>query len=408
MKRILSLLLAAIMFFMLAGCESWLSGEYSSVKPHEEYYDSQSRDYLSASSISEIQEVLKEQVAKGTENCVIYVSDLEYDRLDFAMKRAAYIVTEQDPIGAFAVEKIDYEIGTSTARRAVAVNIQYNRSRSEILRIKNTGNMDEFMAEVSDALEDCSTNVVVQVQGYKDIDITQKIQDYVDAHPDICMELPQVSVAVYPQTGAVRVLELTLTYQTSRDVLRTMQSYVRPVFSAANLNVSGEEEESVKFARMYAFLMERNEIQLETSITPAYSLLRHGVGDSKAFATVYAAMCSSAGLECHVITGTRSGEPWTWNLICEEGEYYHVDLIQSNAAGKLQRHSDEEMSGYVWDYSAYPEAEPQPKPSTKPAKTNDNKNLDDGDAVPEETVPETEPVTEPEETLTPVTENPEE
>lgn len=408
MKKIISVLLIAATVFILTGCESWLSGEYSSVKPHEEYYDSQSRDYLSASSVSEIQEVLKEQVAKGTENCVIYISDLEYDRLDFAMKRAAYIVTEQDPIGAFAVEKIDYEIGTSTARTAIAVNIQYNRSRSEILRIKNTGNMDDAMAVIAEALEDCSANVVVQVQGYKDIDVTQKIQDYVDAHPDVCMEMPQVSVAAYPQTGAVRVLELTFTYQTSRDSLRTMQSYVRPVFSAANLNVSGEEEESVKFARMYSFLMERNDCQLETSITPAYSLLRHGVGDSKAFATVYAAMCNSAGLECHVITGTRSGEPWVWNLICENGEYYHVDLIHSNAAGKLQRHSDNEMNGYVWDYSAYPEAESKPKLNTKPAKTNENKNTADEVTAPEETVPETEPETVPEETVPLETETPEE
>lgn len=398
MKKLISVLLATVAVIMLAGCDSWFSGEYSSVSPHEEYYDGQSRDSLEATSVSEIQTVLKEQIANGAENCVIYITDLEHDRLDFAMKRAAYIVTEQDPIGAFAVDKIEYEIGTSAARTAVAVNIKYNRSRSEILRIKNTENMEEAMAVIAEALEACNAGIVVQVQGYEDIDITQKIQDYVDSHPDVCMEMPQVSVAVYPQTGAVRVLELTFTYQTSRDILRTMQSYVQPVFRAANLNVSGEEEESVKFSRMYAFLMERNDCQLETSITPAYSLLRHGVGDSKAFATVYAAMCSGAGLECHVITGTRSGEPWTWNLICVDGVYYHVDLIQSNTAGKLQRHSDDEMDGYVWDYSAYPEAKPQSqlKPSVKTSKSSEDK-----DTVEETVLEETVPVTVPEETVVP-------
>ena len=44
--------------------------------------------------------------------------------------------------------------------------------------------------------------------------------------------------------------------------------------------------------------MERYDYRIETSITPAYSLLRHGVGDSRAFAVVYAAMCQQAGLEC--------------------------------------------------------------------------------------------------------------
>ena len=171
-----------------------------------------------------------------------------------------------------------------------------------------------------------------------------------------------------------------------------MQNYVQPVFHAASLNVSGEDEESVMFSRMYAFLMERNDYQVETSITPAYSLLRHGVGDSKAFATVYAAMCSDAGLECHVISGTRSGEPWVWNLICQDGVYYHVDLLRSNAAGELNLHSDNEMDGYVWDYTAYPAAEApavtvQPEVPSNPDETIPEETTPPED-IPEETLPE--------------------
>ena len=95
---------------------------------------------------------------------------------------------------------------------------------------------------------------------------------------------------------------------------------------------------------------------LETSITPIYSLLRHGVGDSKAFATVYAAMCRQADLECKVVTGTKEGEPWVWNMICVDGVYAHVDLLESLEAGRMQVRYQNEMDGYVWDYSAYPEA----------------------------------------------------
>ena len=34
--------------------------------------------------------------------------------------------------------------------------------------------------------------------------------------------------------------------------------------------------------------------------------------------------------------------------------YYHVDLLASSDAGSMIKCSDEEMSGYVWDYSAHP------------------------------------------------------
>ena len=133
-----------------------------------------------------------------------------------------------------------------------------------------------------------------------------------------------------------------------------MQSQVKPVFDSAALYVCGEGSENQKFSQLYAFLMERFDYKVETSITPSYSLLRHGVGDSRAFATVYAAMCRAAGLECIVVTGTRSGEPWSWNIICEDGYYWHVDLLHSNEGGRFRKVLDADMEGYVWDYSAYP------------------------------------------------------
>ena len=114
--------------------------------------------------------------------------------------------------------------------------------------------------------------------------------------------------------------------------------------------------------------MERNEYEISTSITPAYSLLRHGVGDSKAFATVYAAMCRAADLDCLVVSGTRDGEPWTWNMICQDDVFYHIDLVRSNHEGELVLNYEKDMEGYVWDYSAYPVSEP-PAVVTPPAQT---------------------------------------
>ena len=150
------------------------------------------------------------------------------------------------------------------------------------------------------------------------------------------------------------MLELIFTYQTSRDSLRRMQTQVQPVFDSAALYVSGEGEDYQKLSQLYGFLTERFDYKFETSITPAYSLLRHGVGDSRAFATVYAAMCRGAGLECMTVTGTRAGEPWTWNIVMDNGCYYHVDLLRSNAVGQFRTYTDSQMSNYVWDYSDYP------------------------------------------------------
>ena len=168
------------------------------------------------------------------------------------------------------------------------------------------------------------------------------------------MEIPKVTVGVYG-TGASRVVELNFAYENSRDALQLMRSQVKPVFDAAEMYVSGDAADRQKYSQLYAFLMERFDYKVETSITPAYSLLHHGVGDSRAFATVYAAMCRKAGLECMVVTGTRSGEPWVWNIILDNGSYQHVDLLRCSDQNRFRTVADRDMEGYVWDYSAYPQ-----------------------------------------------------
>ena len=149
-----------------------------------------------------------------------------------------------------------------------------------------------------------------------------------------------------------------------------MKQLVWPIFTAAELYVQGGTDPHDQYAQLYSFLMERFEYSLETSITPSYSLLCHGVGDSRAFATVYAAMCRRAGLEFMTITGTRSGDPWTWNIILDNGTYFHVDLLRSNAGGQFWELTDLEMRNYVWDYSAYPAcAGPEEEEPSEPLET---------------------------------------
>ena len=100
--------------------------------------------------------------------------------------------------------------------------------------------------------------------------------------------------------------------------------------------------------------MERFDYKIETSITPVYSLLRYGVGDSKAIAMVYSIMCQNAELPCQVVSGTKNGEAYYWNLIHFEDTDCHVDLLACSEAGEFSVMYPENMPGYVWDYSVYP------------------------------------------------------
>lgn len=342
---------------LLTGC-SWLDGSYVSVTPHQEQSMPVRTENLTVSNYDELLDVMESVVSKGTETCIINVVNYQQEYLERNVANAVRRIQKVYPVGAYAVENITYEIGSNTGKTAIALEIFYRHSRNEIRNIQKAKNIDAARKLVGQALENYDSRLVLQLEKYKNLDYTQVVQDYAMMHPQNIMEIPQITWETYGM-DASRVVEITFFYQTSRDALRTMQTQVQPVFDSAVLYVSGEGAQSQKYAQLYAFLMERFDYKQETSITPAYSLLRHGVGDSRAFAVVYAAMCRDAGLECMIVTGTRDGEPWNWNIVQTDSGYFHVDLLSCEESGKFQTLTDGEMSGYVWDYSAYPECIPE-------------------------------------------------
>lgn len=329
-----------------------MDGEYSSVTPHKPREQASDHTIPSVKNVSQIKQVLEDFTQKGSAGGLVSVEEFPESALEESMDRAIEDFLTNHPIGAYALEDITYELGTTGGMQAVSVTLTYSRSPEEIRAIRTVADREQVEQQLWQALENFEPGLVLRVEGYNDMDLDQMVSDFALENPNLVMELPQLSVVRFPESGTDRVLDIRFTYQTSRDSLRTMQRYVKPVFDSAALYVSSEEETStVKYSRLYTFLMERNDYQLQTSITPTYSLLRHGVGDSKAFATVYAAMCRRAELECQVVAGTKQGEAWFWNIICDDGVYYHVDVLRP---GGFARFTDGQMTGYVWDYSAYP------------------------------------------------------
>ena len=347
------LLLVMCLGVTLTGCNLWMDGSYSSTKPNYASGENHIDGVVAVSSYYQICSVLSEMIQEGMQEATLQFVGIPDSQTDYYIEMAIDYVLRTNPIGAYAVNKITYDVGTKLGKPAVAVAITYNRNRSEILQIKKAQNMEEAMSLIRIALDNCQPGVVARVNNYTNYDLTQYVQDYAKDNPQKCMEMPQVSVAYFPESGQERVIEISFTYQTNRETLRVMQQSVGEVFKSAQLYTDPGAELSKKYGQLYTFLMERYDYKIETSITPAYSLLRHGVGDSKAFAMVYAAMCRQVDLECHVVSGTKDGEAWHWNVVKQGDAYYHLDLLQCSVDGKLTFKNKNQMTGYVWDFSTF-------------------------------------------------------
>ena len=368
MKKKLPLLLALCL--LLTGCAGWMDGHYSSESNHEIEGSSISTDNLQPETYAELVAALADMAQTGTESAIFYVNLYTGADVSSDMERAVREVLRTDPYAAYAVSGFTWEAGSSGGVAALTVTAELTHDAADLLRIRKTADTTSALSLLGDTLDACGTSVVLYIVDYTEVDFVQYVRDYAAENPHMVMEVPETVANIYPDSGSDRIVELKFTYQNSSEALQSMQSLVGPVFTAARLYVSGASSDNEKLMQLYAFLMERSDYTIETSITPTYSLLHHGVGDARAFAQVYSKMCRDAGLTCMVITGTRAGEPWYWNLVEDDGHYYHIDLLTSYAGGGFAELTDEQMEGYVWDYSAYPAAEPLPEPEeTEPEET---------------------------------------
>lgn len=369
MKRVCLLIIAVSL--LLSGCASLFDGTYISTTPHRPQNSQTVTDDVLASNYDELYAALVNMAQNGMQTGLIHIPQYKLDVVEKDMEEAVSTAMRRDPITAYAVETITWELGSS-GQRAIAVNIEYIHDRSEIRKIREVADIESATEVILSEVLNASAGVVLYIQDYRKTDFVKMVEEYAFDNPQLVIETPQITENIYPKYGVSRVVELKFGFQTDREELKLMKSRVNGTFSSAKGYVRDDAQDRQKLFQLYSFLMERfDEYTIETSITPAFSLLWYGIGDSKAFATMYAALCRAEGLDCQVIRGTRDGEPWYWNLVKENDRYYHVDLPRSSALGMFQMLTDGQMQGYVWHYEAYPSCpDEQPEPTgTIPGST---------------------------------------
>ena len=349
MRRIIAGILLVLSSLSLCGCNLWMDGDYVSVEPHPQQYVHMVTTDLEASSYEQIVEALKKLVAEGLDTGIIFINDMTADVARSYMETAVQDVLTTDPVSVYAVENIQYDVGQNSGRDAIGVTVSYIKSRAELLRIHYVETMEQAENVICDVLKENGGSVTFRVDAYRETDFAAIVRRCAEINPEYVMEQPGIMSAVYPESGESRLVELVFTYQTDHATLVQMQEIVYPVFFSAQLYVQSDSSPLEKYSRLYAFLMERSEYKLESSVTPAYSLLQDGVGDSSAFSSVYARMCNMAGLECYVVHGTRNGEPWTWNMVKAGESYAYVDLLRSRENRFFRLRSEAEMYEYIWD-----------------------------------------------------------
>ena len=371
MKRLVCLILSLL---FLTGCANVIPSEYATVKPHVESSGKTAQeDAVVVSNYPQLKNAIlrfvQECRSEGYIRVNTYDGDVERD-----LAEAAYEVSRVEPLGVYAVDYMTHECTRIVSYYDIRINITFRRTAAEIAAIESVGTQVLLQRRLQQAVEDGERRVTLRMSSYRDQDIAAMVAEYCADNPAAVMEVPDVAVSLYPESGPVRILEITFTYSQPQEALREKQQAVQESIRSAASYIRYRATDRGKAELLYTYLTTRFIYVEQATTTPLYSALCAGIADAYGLAQAWKLICDQVPVDCYVVNGLRDGEPWTWNIVSYDGYYRHLDLhscmMEEDA---LALRTDEEMSRYYWNTNQYPACDPMPTQEPEiPEQTTDN------------------------------------
>lgn len=356
-KRTLAGLLS--LSLLLSGCSALLEREYSDVTTHSTNLTAEGDpSVLRAESYQELVNALIFFINQGTEAGSIRLY-IDSEAVEAALEAACLEVIQEDPLGAYAVEHIKYDLSSVVTYYEADVQIAYRRSREQVASIVSATGATAIRSELEDALTRFAPEQVLRISYFSgDEDYIRALcHKAYYAVPAAALDLPDITVAIYPQSGRQRIVEVLLSYHLDKQELARRQDLLSLEAGELALSLAGEQGGQLIWDIVGAVLDAGGYIPSGGST--AYHALLEGGANSQGLALATALLCQELELECQVVPGELDGQPHFWAIVSTENGWRHLDPVQA-AGDDAALRSDREMeeAGYVWDRDSFPSCGP--------------------------------------------------
>ena len=348
LKWLLPLMLLPV---LLTGC-SVLQKEYVSVKPHKTT-QIQLPDAVEVTSEKELKDAILQVVRAGAEEAVIRTKDYGGDPqkdLPLLIRN----VMRQEPIGVYAVDYMDYNCTRIVNYYEIDLTTRFKHTSAEISAVKLLEDNEAVEQQIEQTLRSFGTRLTYQISPYRDAQIPQLVEKFCNTAPDMFVEVPKVTVNVYPDSGATRIVEVIFDYRHTLQELKQIRQEIAESIDSAAEYIRYQNSESGKLTLLYSYLLKRFDYTAGQTDTPVYSALCQGIADPRGLSQAWQLICKEAQMDCVTVEGLLDGEPYYWNILSVDGAYRHLDLYRSITEENLQLSTDWAMSRYVWDKELYP------------------------------------------------------
>ena len=350
--RILALTLCLALLLPAAGCAAMLDRDYLSIAAHSETPQAEGdSSTLRVETYQGLVNAILYLVLQGQETGTIRLYNYTRD-VDADLDAACLEVVQEDPLGAYALDFIKYEVTHIVSYFEVSLTLTYRRTQEQIASIVSVTGANAIRQELCEALSQFRPEVTLRISYFdQDVDYLNTLlrQAYYDT-PQAAFGLPQAEISTYPDSGYQRVVEFQLTYPQRREQLLAWQTQLltqvdQTVASLRAPSLTTTLSQLVRSLRMITSYDPQGDGTIQF-------LLDGGSASSEGLALALTLYCQRLELFCQVVEGTWDGQLHFWTVVETEDGYRHLDPTVEEIAFR----SDAELDqlGYVWDTSSVP------------------------------------------------------
>jgi hypothetical protein len=257
------------------------------------------------------------------------------------------------------VEHIKYSVASVVTYYEADVEITYRRTREQIASIVSATGTTAIRSELETALDSFASERVLRIS-YFDGDesyIRTLCQEAYDATPGAALDMPELSVSIYPDHGRQRIVEIQLSYHLDEQELEARKAALDQAAEELAGQLAVYTGDGLLTAAAQAVLSSGG-YDPQGGSTAYHALLERGA-DSQGLALAMALMGQKLELSCQVVSGTWNDQPHFWTVVSTQEGWRHLDLARWTAWDAPFR-SDAQMAedGYDWNRDTVPKCGP--------------------------------------------------
>lgn len=311
---------------LLTGCASLLNRDYSSVTPHSTTPTAEEDSSLRVESYQELVNAILYLVTQGADEGRIRLYNYPQSQVEEDLAAACLEVVQEDPLGAYSVDFITFDVSTIVSYYEAAINISYRRSQEQVAAIVMATGASAIRSELRRMLSEFDTEMVLRISYFdgNEDDIETLLRQAHSLTPETALDLPDWEITLYPQTGTRRIVEVILTYQQDPETLQARKNVLaqRTQQLLTGLLPGQGEEAYLELGRL---ILDQTTPNAPGGST-AYHALVEGGADSQGLALALALLCQQLDLSCQVVGGEVDGLPHFWNIVNTPAGYRHFDV----------------------------------------------------------------------------------